>query len=295
VLSGIDTAIAALTSPGDKVAFEDLSYSALARGVALMGRRVIKVRGGEDGLDPDDFRNVCAREHPKVLVVVPTFNNPTLSVMPEENRRRIAEIARQHNVWIIEDNIYGDALEDAPPPFVAIYPDQTIHVSGVSKTLCAGLRAGWLSCPAGLTGRVVNAKKLITGGISYAMTDVTARLVLSGEAARLKGRVLQETRARVEIARQAMAGYDFRSDPHCGYIWLNLPDPWLPGTYKKAALERGILIDDADAFKVGQVDLPCHYVRIGFTSTRSREDVQRGFDTLNQLLRDTSASCDSME
>jgi DNA-binding transcriptional MocR family regulator len=295
VLSGIESVIGAVTAPGDRIAFEDLSYGALARGAVLMGRRAIKVRGGDEGIDPEDFRSVCAREHPKMLVVVPTFNNPTLSVMPARNRRRIAEIAREHNVWIVEDNIYGDALEDAPPPFASIHPEQTIHLSGVSKTLCAGLRAGWASCPPSLTARLVNAKKLITGGISFAMTEATARLVLSGEAARLKAHVLDETRARLEIAREVMAGHDFRSDPHCSYIWLQLPDPWLPGTFKKAALERGILIDDADAFRVGQGDLACHRVRIGFSSPRSREEVRQGFETLNLLLQDTAAGYDGME
>jgi DNA-binding transcriptional MocR family regulator len=294
VLSGIEIAIAAITAPGDKIAFEDLTYSALARGAALVGRRVIKVRGGDEGLDPDDFQAVCAREHPKVLVVTPTFNNPTLTIVPEENRRRIAEIARRYNVWIIEDNIYGDALDDeAPPPFAQIAPDQTFHVSGVSKSLCAGLRAGWVACPPSFIGRLINAKKLITGGISYAMTEVTARLVLSGEAARLKALVLKETAARAAIASEAMAGHAFKSDPHCGFMWLSLPDPWLPGAYKKAALERGVLIDDADAFKVGQVDLACHCARIGFSAPRTQAEVRHGFETLAQLLGDASASYDS--
>jgi len=293
VLSGIECVIAAITAPGDKIAFEDLSYSALARGASLIGRRVVKVRGGPEGLDPDDFANVCAREHPKLLVIAPTFNNPTLAIVPEEARRRIVEIARRHNVWIVEDNIYGDALDDAPPPFAELLPDRTFHVSGVSKTLSAGLRAGWVSAPPGLVGRIINAKKLMTGGISYAMTEVAARLVLSGEAQRLKRLVLEETRERVALASEMMAGHDFISDPHCGYIWLKLPDPWLPGPYKKAALERGILIDDADAFKVGQVDLAHHRVRIAFSAPKTREDVRQGFETLNRLLLDTSASYDA--
>ncbi|MGH6922627.1 MAG: PLP-dependent aminotransferase family protein [Propylenella sp.] len=295
VLSGIESVIGAVTAPGDRVAFEDLSYSALARGAALIGRRPITVQGGNEGIDPDDFQAVCAREHPKALVLSPTFNNPTMSIMPVENRQRIAEIARRYNVLIVEDNIYGDALDDGPPPFAAIIPEQTFHVSGVSKTLSAGLRAGWVSCPPNLAGRLVNAKKLLTGGISFAMTEVTARLVLSGEADRLKTRVLEETRTRAAIASEIMAGYSSKGDPHCGFIWLKLPDPWLPGTFKKAALERGILIDDADAFKVGQVDLVCHCVRIGFTAPRTRGDVRRGLESLAQLLHDTSAGYDSME
>ncbi|PYE89744.1 PLP-dependent aminotransferase family protein [Phyllobacterium leguminum] len=294
-LSGVENVIAAMTAPGDKIAFEDLTYSALARGAALIGRRAVKVRGGDEGLDPDDFERVCARDHPKALVVIPTMNNPTITVMPEESRRRIAEIAQAYNVWIIEDGAYGNALDDAPPPFAAIAPQRTFHVSGVSKTLCAGLRTGWISGPTAFARQIINAKKLMTGGISYAMTEVTARLILSGEAARLKASVLDEIRAREAIAREMFAGYSFASHPRCPYIWLTLPDPWLPGTFKDAALEAGVSILEADAFKVGQADRVCHCVRVGFSALESQADVRRGFTILRQLLDNAGAGFDGME
>lgn len=294
-LSGIENVIAAVTAPGDKVAFEDLTYSALARGSALIGRRAIKVRGGDEGLDPDDFERVCARDHPKALVVIPSLNNPTITIMPEGNRRRIAEIAHRHNVWIIEDNIYGKALNDTPPPFAHIAPEQTFHVSGVSKLLSAGLRAGWISGPPGFANQIINAKKLMTGGLPYAMTEVTARLVLSGEAAKLTAAILNEIREREAIAREILAGHHFASHPRCPYIWLTLPDPWLPGTFKDAALEAGVAIVEADAFKVGQADRVCHCVRAAFSVVESRADVRRGFEILRQLLDNARVSYDGME
>lgn len=294
-LSGIENVIAAMTAPGDKIAFEDLTYSALARGAALIGRRPIKVRGGDQGLDPEDFERVCARDHPKALVVIPTLNNSTITIIPEENRRRIAEIAGRHNVWIIEDNIYGTALDDAPPPFAQIAPERTFHVSGVSKTLGAGLRTGWISCPPAFSRQIINATKLMTGGLSYAMTEVTARLVLSGDAARLKVAVLEEVSQREAIAREILAGYDFTSHPRCPYIWLTLPDPWLPGTFKDAALEAGAAILEADAFKVGQVDRVCHCVRAAFSTLKTHDDVRRGFTILRRLLDNAGAGFDGME
>ncbi|WP_420961910.1 PLP-dependent aminotransferase family protein [Brucella sp. IR073] len=294
-LSGIENIIAAMTMPGDRIAFEDMTYSPLARGAALIGRRAIKVRGGDDGLDPDDFERVCARDHPKMLVVIPTLNNPTMTIIPEENRRRIAEIAQAYNVWIVEDDIYGNALEDAPPPFAAIAPQRTFHVSGVSKTLSAGLRIGWVSAPPAFIRQIINAKKLMTGGLPYAMTEVTARLVLSGEAARFKAAVLEEMGEREAIAREILAGHRFISHPRCPYIWLTLPDPWLPGTFKDAALDAGIAILEADAFKVGQADRICHCVRIAFSTLETREDVRRGFTIIRRLLDNAGAGFDGME
>ncbi|GGA84474.1 transcriptional regulator [Brucella endophytica] len=294
-LSGIGNIIAAMTMPGDRIAFEDLTYSPLARGAALIGRRAIKVRGGDEGLDPDDFERVCARDHPKMLVIIPTLNNPTMTIIPEENRRRIAEIAQAYNVWIVEDDIYGNALDDAPTPFAAIAPQRTFHVSGVSKTLSAGLRIGWVSAPPAFIRQIINAKKLMTGGLPYAMTEATARLVLSGEAARFKAAVVDEMSEREAIAREVLAGHKFASHPRCPYIWLTLPDPWLPGTFKDAALDAGIAILEADAFKVGQADRICHCVRVAFSTLESREEVRRGFTILRRLLDNAGAGFDGME
>jgi len=295
VQAAIMAAIAAATAPGDKVAHEDLAYPATPRGTTLIGRRVVRAVIGPDGIDADEFESLCAQQHPKVLVTIPTLHNPTLAIMPEAARQRIADTARRYNVWIVEDNIYGASLADAPVNFAELAPERTFHVAGLSKSVSAGLRAAWIACPPGFAGAVYNAQRLMTGGLAFTMAELAARLVLSGKADDLCTRVRAETAAREAIAREALSGLTFNSHPDCPFLWLKLPEPWLPGTCRKAARERGILIDDADEFKVGQGDRVCHRVRIGFTSPPEREEVKRGFAELRRLLDSGSCAYDSYE
>ena len=62
----------------------------------------------------------------------------------EERRRAIADIARRYGVWIVEDNLYGAMTRDAIPLIAEFAPDLTFVVGGLSKSVSAGVRGGWV-------------------------------------------------------------------------------------------------------------------------------------------------------
>ena len=129
----------------------------------------------EDGADPEDFERLCAQQHPKIAFLIPSLQNPTLAIMPLERRKAIIEIARKYNVWLIEDAIYGELLTDQPPTFAELAPERTFHVGGLSKTVAAGVRGGWVSCPANFAPRVQTAHKMVTGGIPFLLGELASR------------------------------------------------------------------------------------------------------------------------
>ena len=271
VHAGMMAVIAALTSPGDRIVFESLTYASLARSASLIGRRPIAAPMSENGMDPDGLEHLCANQHPKLIVVIPTIQNPTTAIMPVADRRRIAAIARKHNVRIIEDNIYGARLTDAPPPIASFAPELTFHLSGLSKAVAAGIRAGWVACPPGFTGSIPVAHKMLTGGMPFLLAEVAARLVLTGEADSITRAVREETAARLEIVKAAMATHHFRSHRHCPFVWLKLPEPWRASLFVAAARDAGMLVDGDDEFRFSQADESLHRVRIAFSTLPNRE------------------------
>lgn len=284
--------IGAVTSPGDKVAFEQLTYSSMARSASLIGRRSIAVGMDEFGPDPGDLERVCAQQHPKLLFMVPDLHNPTLTTMSEARRHQIVEIARRHNVWLIEDAIYGVLLDDRVVSIAELAPERTFHVSSLSKSVAAGVRGGWVACPPHLATRVLTAQKMTTGGLPFLMLEMAARLVLSGEAKSISDRVKADISARVAIARRSLDGYDFQSHDRAPFLWLKLPEPWLSGTLRQAAANENVLIDDEDEFKSGRTEKTFHRVRIGF-STPTRAEVEGGFARIRSLLDNGVAGYDS--
>lgn len=292
--AAIMSVITAMTAPGDRIVFENLTYSHISRSASLVGRRVALTEIDEHGLIPEEFEKVCAQQHPKLVFIMPSGHNPTCVTLPEDRRRAIADIARRHNVWIIEDHLYGGMRQDGLPMIAEFAPDITFVVGGLSKSVAAGVRGGWVACPTHFATRVRIAHKMMTGGQPFLLAELAARLVLSGDADTIRNRCLAEIGAREKIARQTLQGLDFESHPETPFLWLRLPDPWMSGTFRAAALNEGVLIDDEDEFKPGRSDKVWHRVRIGFSIPPNVSDVATGLTILRRLLDNGATGYDSV-
>ncbi|WP_421361587.1 PLP-dependent aminotransferase family protein [Agrobacterium rosae] len=281
--------ITAMTSPGDRIVFEPVTYSQIARAAILAGRRASLVESDEQGIIPEDFERVCAQQHPKMVFLMPTGQNPTCAVLPEDRRRAVADIARRYNVWIIEDNLYGAMVSDQPPMIAQFAPDLTFVVGGLSKSVSAGVRGGWVACPSNFASRIRISHTMMTGGLPFLLAELCARMVNSGDAHDVRRDVTAEINAREQMARKAFANFEFNSMRDIPFLWLKLPEPWLSGTFRSAAMKEGILIDDEDEFKAGRSEKVFHRVRISFSAPRTREELTEAFGILRQLLDNGSA------
>ncbi|MER8751947.1 PLP-dependent aminotransferase family protein [Mesorhizobium sp. M1050] len=291
--AAVMAAIAALTTPGDYVAFEHLTYSQISRSAGLIGRRTALVASDDQGIDPQDFERVCAQKHPRMIFLMPTAQNPTLATLSAARREAIARVAREYNVILIEDDLYGN-LTDDPTPLLAEYaPERTIVAGGLSKSVAAGVRGGWLSCPPAYRHRIRVAHKMMTGGMPFLLAEVNTRLVLSGQADEIRKRSIGEIRARIGIVRETLAGFAFKAHDRVPFVWMTLPDPWLSGTFKNACLEHGVLIDDEDEFKAGRSEQVFHGVRFGISQPRQRKDIAEGVAVIRRLLDEGRAGYDS--
>lgn len=291
--AAVIAAVSVITAPGDRIAFEHVTYSQISRGTALLGRQTALVESDDQGVIPEDFERVCLQQHPKLAFLMSSAQNPTLATMPEERRRAIAAIARRHNVFLVEDNLYGATADTGIPLLAEIAPDRTFLVGGLSKSVAAGVRGGWIACPPHLAQRVRIAHKMVSGGLPYLLAELAARLVLSGTADAIRTQVAEEVSAREAHARDILAGLDFNSHPRVPFLWLKLPDPWLSGTFRQAAFAEDILIDDEDEFKAGRSEKTFYRVRIGFSSPENREDVVTGLTRLRRLLAHGPTGYDS--
>ncbi len=158
-----------------------MTYSQISRAASLSGRRISIVDIDADGIIPDesnDLRSTTSKDR----LLDACGQNPTCSTLPLERRKAIVEIAHRHNVWIVEDNLYGAMTGNELPLIAELAPDRTFLVNGLSKSVSAGLRGGWVACPPAFVTRIRVAHKMLTGGIPFLMAELSARLVISGDA-----------------------------------------------------------------------------------------------------------------
>jgi DNA-binding transcriptional MocR family regulator len=284
--------ISAVSAPGDKIVFENLSYTQVSRSARILGRRTIIVDSDEHGVIPEDFDRVCHQQHPKLAFLMPTAHNPTLATMPLERRKAIADIARRHGVWLIEDDLYGGMTGDETPLLASLAPERTFLVNGLSKSVAAGVRGGWVACPPHFAQRIKVTHKMITGGLAFILAETAARLVESGHAHDVRATGVKELSSREAIAREHLRGFDFASHPHVPFLWLKLPEPWMSGTFKNAAFRDGVLVDDEDEFKAARGERPYHRVRIGFSSPKTGQELVSGLMILRRLLENGGSAYD---
>ncbi|OON78355.1 aminotransferase-like domain-containing protein [Streptomyces tsukubensis] len=144
----------ALLDAGDTVLVENPCYLAALQVFSFSGARIVPVPCDEDGIDPEALDILVARERPKLLYTVPTFQNPTGRTMPAARRAAVAEIAARRGLWIVEDDPYGELrFEGERVPWIASHgpaADRTVLLGSFSKVMAPGMRLGWLRAPAAL-------------------------------------------------------------------------------------------------------------------------------------------------
>ncbi|MDQ2104057.1 aminotransferase-like domain-containing protein [Azospirillum isscasi] len=241
--------LSALTRPGDTVCAEALTYPGFRAAAAQLGLRVVGVPMDADGIDPDALRAVLGEHRPKALYCIPTFHNPTTATLPEERRRAVAAAVREHNVPIIEDDIYGPLPERAPPPLAAFAPDLTYHVAGLAKCVSPALRIAYVAAPDARQARRVAAAQRATTLIASPLSAAVARLwIADGTAEAVRDAIRAEAMARRALAESLLPADRVVTKREAFHLWLTLPDGWTGGDFTAHLRSRGISAVAADAF-----------------------------------------------
>jgi len=143
---GIDLVAKTLIDPGDTVLVEAPSYLAALQCFSTYEARLEPVEADEDGMRVDALERALRAGRPKLIYLVPTFQNPRGTTLSLERRGRIARLARESGVTVLEDDPYAELRYRgaALPPVAGIDPAApVIHLGSFSKTLAPGLRLGY--------------------------------------------------------------------------------------------------------------------------------------------------------
>jgi len=166
-----------------RVAFEDPGYgddetSTSVRSAGLAGAQAVRVPVDDLGVDVAALEASGAR----AVVVTPAHQSPTGVVLAAARRHALAEWARRHDAFIVEDDYDSEFRYDREPVGVlqGIAPDRVFTLGTVSKSLAPAVRLGWVIAPPALAGAVAEAKLLSDRGTSGLDQLALAALLRSG-------------------------------------------------------------------------------------------------------------------
>ena len=177
----MDLLCKALIDPGDKVVVENPTFLGNMQAIRLYQAELVPVDSDDDGIKVDELEEVFKKEHPKMLYVIPTFQNPTGRTLSLERRKKIAELASQYGVIVAEDDPYRD-LRYAGQELPSIKSFDTkgwvAFMGSFSKVISPGLRVGFLAANKALLRKCTIGKQssdVHTANLNQAIVDAYLR------------------------------------------------------------------------------------------------------------------------
>jgi 2-aminoadipate transaminase len=223
-----------LARDAGRVLVEAPTYDRPLKILESLGADVVAVPQNDGGIDLDALAETLrSGAPPAFLYVIPTFQNPSGRTLDTDGRRRLVELAAEHDVLVLEDDPYGLVrFEGVAPPTLHELEggERVIYSSSFSKIVAPGVRVGYLVLPESLAGRVeaLATSTYITPSL---LSQATVYEFLSRGAL---GRNLQLVRSLLKARRDALlhaldehlAGTGARwNRPEGGYfLWLDLPE-----------------------------------------------------------------------
>lgn len=145
---GLDFTARIFFNEGDVVLCESPSYLGAINAFKAYGPKFIEVPTDSEGMKMDELEKILENnDNVKVIYVIPDFQNPTGRTWAVDRRKKLVELANKHNVAIVEDNPYGELrFEGEMPPSIKSLDTEgrVIFLGTFSKTMCPGLRLGWV-------------------------------------------------------------------------------------------------------------------------------------------------------
>lgn len=248
----IDLALRLLVEPGQTVLVDDPGYFNFHALLRAHRVRVVGVPVTRDGPDLDAFAAAVAAHRPRLYLTNSGLQNPTGVSLSQGSARRILRIAAEHDMAIIEDDIYAD-FEHAPSPRLAALDglDRVIRVSSFSKTLTAAARCGyivarhdWIAALSDLriaTGMTTSMLSLEL--VLHALTDGSYRRHVERLRVRL-GQAMAQALPRLEAL-----GITPFVEPAAGmFLWCRLPDGFDAVALARSALAANIVLAPGPVF-----------------------------------------------
>lgn len=293
---GLDLVGRVFLDPGDAVIVELPSYMAALQVFRSYRARVVGVPQDADGMRMDALAQALAElarngRRPKLIYVVPDFQNPSGVTLAADRRARLLELARDYRTLVVEDNPYRELRFEgtAPPPLAALDRDgRVIYLSTFSKTLCPGLRIAWMAASDACIRQCVTAKQGIDLCCPALTQAIAAEFCADGHLARrIPGMVELYRRKRdvmvASLAREMPAGVAWTRPQGGLFLWVTLPEGMdTERLLREAVEEEGVAYVVGTGFHAD--GRGANAMRLNF-SFPSEADIEEGIRRLARLTR----------
>lgn len=286
---------------GDPVMIQAPAYAAVVGSLAPLNPDYIEIKQDSDGVMPEEISRECeervrnGRPLPKLLYLNPTGSNPTGTMLTENRKKRIYELAQKYDFLILEDDAYYFVhfMDKQPSSLFSIDTDgRVIRLDSFSKIISAGMRLGCVTANRELLNKLtlhIENSVLQANSLSQVLLS---KLLDSWDDERLHQhfKSIQDFyRQRRDLmlagVKKYFTGLAEWTEPTGGFfIWLKLKGiNNASDLVKNSCIPNGILVIPGNAFNYDS-SKPDPHIRLSYSYAK-KEDIEKGLPILAELVR----------
>jgi len=296
IVNGIQQALSIVgrlfVDPGDTVIMENLSYPGALGVFRTLQASCVGIPIDDDGIRVDFAETVLSRRSAKLIYTIPTYHNPTGAVLSLERRERLLDLARKHQVVIVEDDYVHELSFDGRevlPLKARDAQDSVIYLGSFSEILCPGIRLSWIVAPSPIIDRLLLIRQFADLYSNRILQGALLEFCQKGLLDRHLKRKQAVYRKRRDRMAEAMKTY-FPSEakwkkPRGGlFQWVDLPRSIDALSLLLKTRERGVTFAPDRLFSVEEWERAG--LRLGFAGV-DEEMIEKGIGILGDALKDS--------
>jgi len=288
---GLNLVARCLLNAGDTVIVQEPTYIGALQIFSNAGVKIISVPVEEKGMRLDIMETLIKKHKPKLIYVIPTFQNPTGTTMDLKSRIKLLNIAYSNQVPIIEDDAYGELRYEGNtfPSLKALDQyDHVLYLNTFSKTLFPGIRIGWMCGPKEIIHQLTVKKQLEDLHTSTFSQVFLTEFLKSGrfqvhidESCRYYREKRDTMLKKLENSR--IKGLRWVRPSGGLYIWCGLPLNISADTLLLKSKEKGVIFVPGSAFFLNNKGN--EYIRLNFTYPTVKE-IEKGMMILLNVIEE---------
>ena len=283
-----------LCNEGDTIICEAPSFIGSLNAFKSYNVNLVGVELDDDGINLEKLEEtIKSNKNTRLIYLIPNFQNPTGLTMSLEKRKKVYELAEKYDVFVLEDNPYGDirfAGEDIQSIKSMDKSGRVIYSGTFSKVLAPGIRVGYCSAPKEIISKIIVCKQ-----VSDVHTNIWAQILAERFLStcdmenHLKDiRKIYKHKCELmlsEIKKNFSSKVKFTKPKGGLFIWCTLPsDCDMMGFCKRAVSEFKVAVVPGTAFTINETDKTTSF-RLNF-STPTDEQIVKGCELIGELSKE---------
>lgn len=286
---GLDLLGKVFINGGDDLIIEEPGYLGAIQAFSIYQPTFHPVAVDDHGMDLDRLEETLKKAAPKMMYMVPNFQNPAGISYDENNRQEIARLIKETDCILIQDDPYGELRFSGTPKtnFYKLLPEQTILLGSFSKTVAPALRIGWMVVPPALIDKIITAKQAADLHTNTLAQRIIYQFVTDNDLDGHIATIIDAYGTQKEAMKNCMTKYfpaEVRTtDPEGGmFLWATLPKGASSLKLFDLAVQEKVVFVPGTPFYLNRADV--NTLRINF-SCSDPETIDVGIKRLGNAMK----------